>query len=73
MTVDETSSDRKKVIQCYMCMQPVVEDNRFTVSWSENEEEVSRVLCGSRCLRDWADTYSENIKLELYDLEWRLS
>ena len=40
-----------------MCRQPVVEDNRFTVSWSENGEEVLRVLCGSRCLRDWADTY----------------
>ena len=69
MSLDETPSERKKVIPCYMCRQPVVEDNRFTVSWSENGEEVSRVLCGSRCLRDWADTYSENIKLELYDLE----
>ena len=69
MSLDETPSDRNKVIPCYMCRQPVVEDNRFTVSWSENGEEVFRVLCGSRCLRDWADTYSENIKLELYDLE----
>ena len=69
MTVDEPPSERKKVIPCYMRRQPVVEDNRFTVSWSENGEEVSRELCGSRCLRDWADTYSENIKLELYDLE----
>ena len=69
MSLDETPSDQNTVIPCYMCRQPVVEDNRFTVSWSENGEEVSRELCGSRCLRDWADTYSENIKLVLYDLE----
>ena len=68
MTVDEPPSERKKVIPCYMCRQPAVED-RFTVSWSENGEEVYRVLCGSRCLRDWADTHSEDINLELYDIE----
>jgi hypothetical protein len=52
-----------------MCRQPVVEDNRFTVSWSENGEETSRVFCDVRCLRDWADNYSENIKLKLFDLD----
>ncbi len=56
-------------ISCYMCRQPVVEDNLFTVSWSENGKEESRVVCGSRCLRDWAKNHSENIKLELFDLE----
>ena len=69
MNDEEAYADVKKVTPCFMCRQPVVEDNRFTVSWSENGEEQSRVLCGSRCLRDWADNYSENIKLELYDLE----
>ena len=65
---EESQKDPKPVIPCYMCRQPAVED-RFTVSWSENGEEVYIVLCGSRCLRDWADTHSENINLELYDLE----
>jgi hypothetical protein len=69
MIDDDGQTDRKGVIPCYMCRQPVVEYNRFTVSWSENGEEVSRVFCGSRCLRDWADNYSENIKLELFDIE----
>jgi len=66
---NETHTDKRKVTPCFMCRQPVVEENRFTVSWSENGKEETRVLCGSRCLRDWAENYSENIKLDLYDLE----
>ena len=66
---EEAHTATKKVTPCFMCRQPVVEDNRFTVSWRKNGEEHSRILCGSRCLRDWADTHSEDINLELYDLE----
>lgn len=58
----------RKNIPCFMCRQPIVEENRFTVSWRENEEE-KRHFCGSRCLRDWANNYSENIKLDLFDPE----
>jgi hypothetical protein len=61
--------EKRKVVPCFMCRQPVVEDNRFTVSWSETGEEQYRVFCGSRCLRDWANDYSENIKLTLQDPE----
>jgi hypothetical protein len=57
------------VISCFMCRQPVVEYNRFTVSWRENEKEECRHFCGSRCLRDWAENYSDNIKLDLFDPE----
>lgn len=52
-----------------MCRQPVVEENRFTVSWRENEKEEKRDFCGSRCLRDWANNYSENVKLDIFDPE----
>jgi hypothetical protein len=69
MANKENKTDIKIIIPCFMCRQPVVEDNRFTVSWSEEGEEKSRILCGSRCLRDWADNYSENIKLDLYDIQ----
>jgi hypothetical protein len=69
MIEKDKHNQRKTVTPCYMCRQPVVEDNRFTVSWNKNGKETYRVLCGSRCLRDWADTYSDNIKLELYDPE----
>ena len=59
----------QEVLRCYMCRQPVVEYNRFTVSWSDNGEEEKRDFCGSRCLRDWAETYSEDVKLDLFDPE----
>ena len=62
-------NEREIVVPCYMCRQPVTEDYRFTVSWNESGEERSRVFCGSRCLRDWAEQYSENIKLELFDIQ----
>ncbi|MBD3205066.1 hypothetical protein GF319_01830 [Candidatus Bathyarchaeota archaeon] len=58
-----------KVIPCFMCRQPIVEENRFTVSWIENDQEEKRDFCGSRCLRDWADNYSENVKLDIFDPE----
>jgi hypothetical protein len=69
MKDEETNNASKKIIPCIMCRQPVVELNRFTVSWSKNGDEINRVLCGSRCLRDWAENYSEDIKLKLYNLE----
>ena len=50
---------------CYMCRQPITEYYRFTVSWSKDGKEKKRHFCGSRCLRDWAETYSENIKIDL--------
>ena len=68
MKEKDTALERNKVIPCYMCRQPVTEEYRFTVSWSENGEEHLRILCGARCLKDWVDHYSENIKLELYDI-----
>ena len=52
-----------------MCRQPITEDYRFTVSWRENKKEEKRHFCGSRCLRDWAEKNSENIKKELFDPE----
>ena len=66
---EEVHTTRKEPLPCFMCRQPVVENNRFTVSWSENGVEKHRHFCGSRCLRDWAENYSENIKLDLYELE----
>jgi len=63
------TQDKDKFVSCFMCRQPVVEDNRFTVSWSENGKEEKRNFCGSRCLRDWAENYSDNIKLDLFDVE----
>ena len=67
MIDEKENTEQKDVISCFMCRQPVVEYNRFTVSWSIDGEETSRIFCGSRCLRDWADQYSENIKLDLFD------
>ena len=64
------SRDRKRSRNnnsCYMCRQPVTEDYRFTLSWSEKGEEETRTFCGSRCLKDWVDKYSEDVKLELFD------
>ena len=61
--------DIGRIVSCFMCRQPVVEENRFTVSWSENGKEEKRHFCGSRCLRDWAENNSENINLDLYDAE----
>lgn len=52
-----------------MCRQPVTEDYQYTVSWRENEREEQRHFCGARCLRDWANDYSENIKVELFNPE----
>ena len=59
----------KDILSCFMCRQPVVEDNRFTVSWSEDGKEEKRHFCGSRCLRDWGENYSEDVKLDLFDPE----
>jgi len=67
--VEEKEISNHRKTSCFMCRQPVVEYNRFTVSWSESGEKISRVFCGSRCLRDWAEEYSENIKLDLFDEE----
>jgi hypothetical protein len=66
---EDASNVKKGPLPCFMCRQPVVEGYRFTVSWSENGVEKYRHFCGSRCLRDWAEKYSDNIKLELYDPE----
>ena len=63
------SMQERKTMPCFMCRQPIVEENRFTVSWSENEKEEKRHFCGSRCLRDWAEKYSDDIKLDLFDPE----
>ena len=66
MNPTETTPEK---LSCFMCMQPVVEYNRFSVSWSEKGKEEKRHLCGSRCLRDWAEQYSEDVKLDLFDPE----
>jgi hypothetical protein len=66
---DEAHTVKKEPLPCFMCRQTIVEDNRFTVSWRENEKEEKRHFCGSRCLRDWAENYSENIKLDIFDPE----
>ena len=63
------NSREKRVIPCHQCRQPVTEDYRFTLSWSEKGEEISRVFCGSTCLRKWVDEYSDSIKLDLFDQE----
>jgi hypothetical protein len=55
--------DEKSIEPCFMCRQPITEDYRFTVSWDDEGKEEHRDFCGSRCLRDWAEMYSENIKL----------
>ena len=54
-------------IPCHMCNQPVTEDYRFTLSWSEDGEEVSRVFCGPSCLKQWVDENSDSVKLDLFD------
>jgi hypothetical protein len=62
------NTDKKTIEPCFMCRQPITEDYRFTVSWSDEGKEEKRHFCGSRCLRDWADTYSESVKLDsLFD------
>jgi len=60
-------SKNESSISCYICRQPVDDQNRFTVSWNNNGEIQYRIFCGSSCLKLWANNYSENIKLELYD------
>ena len=62
-------TDERQRIPCYICRQPITEDYRFSVSWRVNEKEEKRHFCGSRCLRDWVENYSENIKMELFDLD----
>jgi hypothetical protein len=57
----------KKTRSCETCMQPVNDYNMFAVSWIEDDVLVSRLFCGSRCLRDWANEHSENVKLELFN------
>ena len=63
----DNGNERKKVIPCYMCRQPVTEYYRFTVSWNERGKEEKRYFCGSRCLRDWVENYSDSIKLDIFD------
>ena len=64
-----TKKEDKTPEPCFMCRQPTTRDYSFTVVWDNNGEEEKRHFCGSRCLRDWAENYSENIKMELYDPE----
>ena len=64
---EEAHTVKKEPMPCFICRQPIIEDNRFTVSWDKNGQEEFRHFCGSRCLRDWAEKYSENIKLDMFD------
>ena len=64
-----TIEKKNKTIACYICRQPITEEYRFTVSWRDEGVEEKRHFCGSTCLRNWVENYSENIKLELYDPE----
>ena len=57
----------EKKLSCETCLQPVDEYYMFTVSWIEDGELISKRFCGSRCLRDWAEEHSENVKLTLFN------